>query len=242
MDGYGEDLAYVHDVGFGHFANNAAPALLGMLRQRGILCGLVVDLGCGSGILARKLCDTGYDVLGVDQSAAMIAIARKQAPAARFRQDSLLTFKVPPCVAVTAIGECFNYLFDRRHTQRSLLGVFSRVHDALLPGGLFVFDVAGPGRVIGPGTQRTYREGKDWAVLVETEEDRQRMLLTRRISCFRKLGELYRRNEEVHRLRLYRRSQLAQQLRSCGFRVSILRGYGPMRFPPGLFGFVARKP
>jgi SAM-dependent methyltransferase len=242
MDGYGEDLAYVHDVGFGHFANNAAPALLGMLRQRGILRGLVVDLGCGSGILARRLCDAGYDVLGVDQSAAMTAIARKQAPDAQFRQGSLLTVKLPPCIAVTAVGECFNYLFDRRNTMRSLVGIFSRVHDALLRGGLFVFDVAGPGRVIGPGKQRIYREGEDWTVLVETEEDRQRMLLTRRITCFRKVGKLYRRSEEVHRLRLYTRSELAQQLRSCGFRVSTLRGYGPMRFPPGLFGFVARKP
>ena len=241
MDGYGEDLAYIHDVGFGHFAKNAAPALLGMLRERGILRGLVVDLGCGSGILARKLCDAGYDVLGVDQSVAMSAIAHKQAPDAQFRQGSFLSFKLPPCVAVTAIGECFNYLFDRRNTKPSLLGLVHRVHEALLPGGLFVFDVAGPGRVIGPGTQRSFREAKDWAVLVETEEDPKRMLLTRRITCFRRVGNLYRRDEEVHRLRLYTRSELARQLRRCGFRVRTLRGYGPMRFPPGLFGFMARK-
>jgi SAM-dependent methyltransferase len=242
VDGYGEDLAYIHDVGFGHFAKHAAPALLGMLRQRRIIHGLVVDLGCGSGILGRTLCDAGYHVLGVDQSAAMIAIARKRVPDAEFRHGSLLAAPLAPCVAVAAIGECVNYLFDRRNTKRRLFGLFRRIYEALLPGGLFVFDVAGPGRVVGPGTHKSHREGKDWAVLVEMEEDRQRMLLTRRIASFRKVGRLYRRDEEVHRLRLYNRSEIARELRSCGFRVRGLEGYGPMRFPPGLFGFMARKP
>jgi SAM-dependent methyltransferase len=252
VDGYGEDLAYIHDAGFGHFATNAAPALLGMLRQRGAVWGqrgcvsaprtLVVDLGCGSGIWARELCNAGYDVLGVDQSAAMIAIARKRVPNGEFRHGSFLKAKLPPCVAVTALGECFNYLFDPRNTKPRLLGLFRHAFDALLPGGLLVFDVAGPGRIPRPGTQRSYWEGEDWAALVAAEEDQQRMLLTRRITSFRKVGKLYRRDEEVHRLRLYKRSELAGQLRDCGFRVRTLRGYGQMRFLPGAFGFLARKP
>jgi SAM-dependent methyltransferase len=241
VDGYGVDLAYIHDVGFGHFATNAAPTLLSMLRQRRMRSGLVVDLGCGSGIFGRTLCDAGYDLLGIDQSAAMIDIARTRVPNGEFRHGSLLAAKLPPCVAVTAVGECVNYLFDRSNTKRRLFGLFRRIYEALLPGGLLVLDVAGPGRVIRPGTQKLYREGKDWAVLVEIEEDRERMLLTRRITSFRKVGTLYRRDEEVHRLRLYNRSEIARQLRSCGFRVRGLQGYGPLHFPPGLFGFVARK-
>ena len=239
--GYHEDLAYIHDVGFGHFARNAAPGLLELLRKRQVVRGLVVDLGCGSGIWARELCNAGYEVLGVDLSEAMLAIARQRVPEAEFRQGSLLSAKLPPCVAVTSIGECFNFLFDRRNTTRRLLELFRRVHDALVPGGLFIFDVAGPGRVPGPGTQRKYFEGEDWAVLVAAEEDRQAKLLTRRITSFRKVGKLYRRDEEIHALRLYTPLELAQQLRDCGFRVNVLRGYGPMRFAPGYFGLLARK-
>jgi hypothetical protein len=85
-------------------------------------------------------------------------------------------------------------------------------------------------------------EGKDWAVLVTAEEDRRRGQLTRRITSFRKVGELYRRDEEIHRLRLFRRSELARQLRAVGFRVRTLAGYGPLRFAAGHFGFLARKP
>jgi SAM-dependent methyltransferase len=242
MRGYREDLAYIHDVGYGHFARRAAPGLLEMLRQTGAVSGLVVDLGCGSGIWARELCDAGYDVLGVDQSAAMIAMACNRVPEGTFRQGSFLTAKFPPCVAVTAVGECFNYLFDRRNSRRKLLGLFCRVYNALHSGGIFIFDVAGPGRGAKLGSQRHHREGKDWAVFVATEEDRQRMLLTRSITSFRKIGNLYRRDEEVHRLRLYRPTELANSLRDCGFRVRTLRGYGPMCFPPGLHGFRARRP
>jgi hypothetical protein len=67
-------------------------------------------------------------------------------------------------------------------------------------------------------------------------------LLTRRITSFRKVGDLYRRDEETHRLRLMRRSELAGQLRGIGFRVRILSSYGPLRFAHGHVGFLARKP
>jgi len=79
---YTDDLAYIHDVGFGEFALKSAPGLLNILRQRKIFAGLVVDLGCGSGLWARELTQAGYDVLGIEQSAAMIEIARKKTPKA----------------------------------------------------------------------------------------------------------------------------------------------------------------
>lgn len=42
--------------------------------------GLVVDLGCGNGALTQKLADRGYRVLGVDDSAEMVAEARALHP------------------------------------------------------------------------------------------------------------------------------------------------------------------
>ena len=76
MEPYRNDLAYIHDAGFGQIARAAAPVLLDALRRQGTVRGLVVDLGCGSGILARDVVDAGYEVLGIDISQAMIALAR----------------------------------------------------------------------------------------------------------------------------------------------------------------------
>jgi SAM-dependent methyltransferase len=172
----------------------------------------------------------------------MIALARSRAPAADFRTESLVTAQIPPCIAVTALGECFGYLFDRRNSRENLLRLFRRIYRALSPGGLFVFDVATPGRISGTGPQRNHRSGDDWAVLVSAREDRRRRILIRHITTFRKTGNGYRRSEETHRLRLYGRQQVARYLRRAGFQVRVLSGYGRYRFPPGLAGFLARKP
>ena len=58
--------------------------MLTLLRRHGVPNGLVVDLGCGSGRFAAALGEAGYQVLGVDLSPAMIRLAKKRAPGARF--------------------------------------------------------------------------------------------------------------------------------------------------------------
>jgi SAM-dependent methyltransferase len=241
-DAYRDDLAHIHDAGFGGFAQAAAPVLMEALSASGINQGLVIDLGCGSGILSRAIYQAGYDVLGIDISEAMIVMARQRVPRGKFRVESLLKAKLPPSVAVAAIGEAINYLFDPENTKSSLAKLLQRIHDALQPGGVFLFDVAEPGRVPGTGPVQTYFEGNDWAVLVRSEEDRKCRFLARTITSFRQVGELYRRDQEVHRQRLLPRSELAAQLRSIGFRVRVLRGYGKLRFGTGHVGLLARKP
>jgi SAM-dependent methyltransferase len=240
-DAYRADLAYIHDAGHTGFATGAAPGLLTLLRRNGVSSGLVVDLGCGSGVWARILTDAGYGVLGVDYSAAMIALARKKAPRATFRNESYLKAALPRCDAVTSVGECLNYLFDRNGAAE-LAGLFRRVHAALRPGGVFVFDLLEPGQVPGGRPQKGHRAGDDWAVLVDIEEDAARRRLTRRIASFRRVGKLYRRDEEVHRLQLYPRRDVAAALQKVGFRVRVLRGYGDFRLRRGHVVLLVRKP
>src|SRR5262252_1578743 len=147
MKPYREDLAYIHDVGHGDFARQSAPGVLAMLRASGLTAGRVIDLGCGSGIWAEELARAGYDVLGVDISPAMIELARRRVPEAQFRVGSFLRARLPRCVAVTALRECFNYLFDQANSGEALAGLFARVHRALRPGGVLIFDVLQPGHL-----------------------------------------------------------------------------------------------
>jgi SAM-dependent methyltransferase len=240
-EAYREDLAYIHNAGFGGYARAAAPLLVEELRHRGVDRGLVIDLGCGSGISSEQFAAGGFDVLGIDLSAALLNLARRRVPQGRFHQGSLLSAELPPCVAVAAIGECVNYLFDAGHSLEGVRQLLGRSFTALTPGGLMVFDVAEPGRVPG-GKSKTYIEGDGWAVLVATEEDQRQGLLTRLITTFRKVGELYRRDHEIHRLRLLPRAQVVSWLEEVGFRVQTLGAYGPLPFAPGHVGFLAQKP
>jgi SAM-dependent methyltransferase len=233
VSAYGSDLAHIHASGYTSLAESAAPVIVSLLGEPD---GLVIDLGCGNGVTTRALVEAGHDVLGIDPSAAMLAIARRTAPGARFRQASALDTGLPACRAVIAVGEVLNY------TERSLDPFFRRVRDALRPGGHFVLDLAGPGRVAGGDPVRHWHEGEGWAILVETEEDAERGLLTRRMTTFRRAGGSWRRREEVHRQRLHRPPDVAIRLRALGFRVRIRRGYAGERFAPGHFAVMARRP
>lgn len=238
---YQQDLSYIHDRGFGEFANNAAPGLLKLLRDHGIKTGLVVDLGCGSGIWAKHLQDHGYESFGVDQSAAMIQLARKNATTAKFKIGSLFDTKLPPCVAVTSLGECISYLFDQNFKKDSLLKLFRNVHKALQPGGIFIFDVMEslPYELKYP--KRVYKEGKDWAILFSATCDRKKKILTRHVVTYRRIGNHYRRSEEVHHLKVLDRKIIRRELERAGFRVRYLQSYGKMRMMPGRLGFLAQK-
>lgn len=239
---YGEDLAYIHNVGHGGFAAESAPGLIEILSRSGTTDGRVVDLGCGSGLWAAELCRAGYEVVGIDFSAAMLAIARKRAPKARFHRGSFLSFQLPRSGAITSIGECLSYGFDTKAGKKELFRFFRRAYEALRSGGVFVFDLLTTRRAPSAEPRLGHRVGKDWAVLVRREYDANGTKLTRPITSFRKVGKLYRRTEEVHRLRLYRGSDVANELRRIGFRVRQLRGYGQQSFARGHTGFLARKP
>lgn len=236
---YREDLAYIHDVGFSHYVLQSMPGILAILKQQGIDSGGIVDLGCGSGLSTDILVQAGYRVLGIDISAAMIAIARNRVPNAEFQVASLFQVEVPCCRAVISISECFNYLFDSNN--QSLIPVFQRIYNALAPGGVFIFDVAEPGQVEVTTPVKSFTEGEDWIVLVEKQEDRDRHILTRRIITFRQMGEHYRRDDEVHRQQLYISEEIAAMLKQVGFTVEIGAYYGQFALPNAHAAFVARK-
>ena len=59
-------------------------ALLDDLATR--LAGPVADIGCGPGHVGRYLADRGVDVIGVDVSEGMLAVARRRNPRLRFER------------------------------------------------------------------------------------------------------------------------------------------------------------
>ena len=235
---YGPELARAHHEGFGDLARGAATTLLASLAQAGLTGGLVVELGSGSGILARLLTDARFDVLGFDISEDMVRLASTHAPAARFVRAPLLDADLPPCVAVAAVGEILNYAFDDRTDLGQLVGVFRRVRRSLRPGGVLLFDVAGPGRAGPTGRRQASSETPRWAIRSVAEEDVDGAGLIRRITLVAADGV---HHHETHVLRLYRPDDVEVALADAGFDdVRRLGRYHDFELPPGLTGFLAR--
>jgi SAM-dependent methyltransferase len=232
---YSEDLAYIHDAGWGDLARDAAPELVRILRRHAIRSARIVDAGCGSGILARHLVGAGYRVHGFDASPAMIRLARRNAPGARFRVASLAGARIPPCDAAIAIGEVISYV----GSWRTLVRFFRRVRDALAPGGLFLFDF------IESADRRTYspksRGGKDWVLVARADLSDSGRVVTRHLTMFRKVGGQYRRSREVHRVHIYPRETIAAALADAGFTAELRRSFGGYRLMHGDVAVIAER-
>lgn len=172
----------------------------------------------------------------------MIKIVRRKVPEAEFRVGSLFEADIPACYAATAVSEVLNYPFDTENGGRGLIRLFCpRIRSAGSRRRLCLRCHRAGAGLAGAAT-RGFSEGKDRMVLVEKGEDLERGTLTRRIVSFRKEGEHYRRDDEVHRQRLYRPSEIAGELRRADFRVWTRRGYGGYTLPKAHVASVARKP
>ncbi|MEV7611865.1 class I SAM-dependent methyltransferase [Streptomyces sp. NPDC089799] len=95
----------------------------------------VLDVGSGTGRpVAESLVRAGYDVTGIDVSAAMVELARSQVPGARFEQHDVRDYR-PPAGGFDAVTAFFPLLvMGRDEVGESLL----RIADWLVPGGYFV--------------------------------------------------------------------------------------------------------
>ena len=97
--------------------------------------GRVLDLGCGSGRLSLHLAHLGYEVIAVDSSAEMLAIARGKADSERVAwvQGDVFALPVIPNTfdVIVALRLAFHF-----KNLRSLLAAST----AAKPGGTVVFD------------------------------------------------------------------------------------------------------
>ncbi len=112
--------------------------------------GPVADLGCGPGRLTPHLARLGLDVFGVDLSAGMIEVARREHPQLRFEVGSMAALSLPDASLAGALA-----WYSLIHIPTAdLPPVLSELHRVLAPGGRLVvaFQVGQEPRAIGQPT------------------------------------------------------------------------------------------
>jgi trans-aconitate methyltransferase len=98
----------------------------------------ILDLGCGTGHLTKKIWEEGAEVIGIDASPEMIAQAKENYPELDFRVANGASF---------SFDEPFNAVFTNAtlHWIHDADGVIKSVYNALRPGGRFVGEFGGKG-------------------------------------------------------------------------------------------------
>lgn len=201
--------------------------------------GLVVELGCGSGLLTRQLVDAGHRVVATDASPAMLELDRQTAPGVeQFAQLALPDDEIPGCDAIVAVGHPFSYLPDEAPIDRA----FVAAAEALQPGGVLAIDICdlewGVGR---QDAENLGRVGPGWAIITEFSMPSPARFV-RQIAVFaRNPDGTWRRDDERHDNVLIETSRLPVLLAAHQVDATVAVSFGAETLPVGLRAVIGHR-
>lgn len=236
---YRDDLALVHHLGFGFHADACAPGILALLEpvlERG---GLVVELGCGSGLLTHHLVKAGHRVVATDASSSMLNLARRHAVGTEDVQQIVLPDDpLPPADAIVSVGHMMNYLPDETAIDRTLVSAAQ----ALRPGGLLAIDLCdlrwGEARKDAPPSVR-YNE--EWVLITEFSAPSPNKFVREITTFIRNRDGLWRRDDERHDNVLIDTSRVPVLLAKHGVNATVESSFGSEQLPTGLVAIVGQR-
>jgi ubiquinone/menaquinone biosynthesis C-methylase UbiE len=243
-----KDYAEVYDQsGQLAFSLRMLPYLGQLLEHHPVQGKVMLELACGTGTVAIAMTGAGWRVYGVDGSAEMLAQARAKAGESKvtplWSQQDMRHFVLPERVSLaTCLYDSLNYML----TSDDLLAVFRRTFGALLPGGLFLFDMNTAWALAELwGDEAFITDRDDLTVIFQNKYDPQQQRETVVVTCFQRVNELYRKIVERHIEQAYPNEQVATLLTDAGFQVEAQ--YNCFSFKPptpttSRIMWVARRP
>ncbi|MBC7256210.1 MAG: class I SAM-dependent methyltransferase [Chloroflexi bacterium] len=216
-----QDYAAVYDAsGQLAFSLRMIAYLDQLLTRHAVEGRTMLELACGTGTVAIAMAHKGWRVWAVDGSERMLAQARAKEggdhPAITWLQQDMRLLRLPSRVHLaTCLYDSLNYML----TSEDLGAVFKRVYQALLPGGLFCFDM-NTARALASWDDETYFTDTDvLSTIMHCDYDASCQRIEIRIVCFERVGDLYRKIAETHTEQAYPEEQIATLLVDAGFSV-----------------------
>ncbi|CAN5563681.1 hypothetical protein BH24ACT26_BH24ACT26_00610 [soil metagenome] len=237
---YRRDLALVHHRGFGFHADDCAPGLIELLSPVRERDGLVVELGCGSGLLTRHLLDAGHRVVATDASPAMLDLARENASdAEEIRRLALPNDPIPPADAIVSVGHVLNYLPESSAIEHSLVAIAQ----ALRFDGVLAIDLCdlewGEAR---RGVPNLGRADDDWAIITEFSVPSADRFVREMTTFIRNEDGSWRRDDERHDNVLIDVGRVPALLGDHGVEATVASSFGAERLPQGLRVVLGHRP
>lgn len=236
---YRPDLALIHHKGFAFHAEACAPGVLSLLEPIRERNGLVLEIGCGSGLLTRRLIDAGHRVIATDASPAMLDLARTVVPEAQDIQ--LLTLPsdpVPEADAIVGVGHALNYLANAEEIESALVALARSVR----PGGILAVDICD----LAWGTSHTAGSigwvDDNWALVTRFSLPTPDRYVREMTTFVRSSDGTWRRDDERHDNVLVDTSTIPALLAKEGVEAKIGTSFGTEELSAGLRTVVGRRP
>ncbi len=197
----------------------------------------LLDLCCGTGTLTLALAERGHEMIGVDRSPEMLAVAAEKAATERGITPPL--FLCQEAAELDLYGtvqgalcclDGVNYL-----PPEDLPELFRRLHLFIEPGGVFAFDFHAPAHLRALDGGIFADETEDALCLWRAEFDEEENALVYGMDIFTREGALWRRREEEHVEFAHSPETLTELLERAGFRAVRLLGDGPLSEQGRLF-------
>lgn len=194
--------------------------LIREMKKNGIRDGLVLDLGCGTGQITKRLAGAGYDMIGVDSSADMLQIAQERSAGLDilYLQQDMRSFELYGTVrCVISTCDSLNYITERE----DLLRVFRLVNNYLDPEGLFLFDMNSVCHYEQLCADNTFAESRDDCSFIwENSFDARSRINEYDLTLFLRREEgLYERFLETHKERAWSVEEVGALLGEAGLRL-----------------------
>ncbi|CAH0231107.1 class I SAM-dependent methyltransferase [Peribacillus sp. Bi134] len=198
--------------------------LTAKLEQYGIGGRKVLDLACGTGEMTVELAQHGFEVTGVDLSDKMLLVANEKAvklglSIPLFQQNMAELEGLGQFDCVTIFCDSLNYLRD----EEDIVKTFSRVHEHLKDGGLFLFDIHSIYKMEEIFGDNTFAvNGEEVSYIWDCFPGEEPYSVEHDLSFFVRDDEsgLYDRFDELHYQRTYPVEQYKKWLEQAGFTVS----------------------
>lgn len=180
----------------------------------------VLDLACGTGSMTAELTRRGYEMIGVDQSPDMLAVAAEKCRDLPGEPPIFLNQAMDKLDLYGTIDACICCLDSVNYVTRpaALCRAFARVHLFLMPSGLFIFDVKTPEALEAADGQVFLDETEDTYCIWRGEYASKRRVLTYGMDIFRRQEDgSWQRGQEIHQEFAYTLEELEEFLRQAGF-------------------------
>lgn len=207
----------------------------------------VLDLACGTGTMTFLLARRGYEMIGVDFSPEMLAVAAEKELEGEGLPPIFLCQPMDKLDLYGTVDACVCLLDSINHVTKKgvLQKALHRIWLFLEPGGLFVFDVHTPEHLRSLDGGLFLDETEDAYCVWRTDYDARRRICTYAMDVFQRDGDVWFREGEVHEEYAYTPEELTDCLTQAGF-VDI-RQYGDKKLRKPAEGedrifFTARKP